>query len=599
MQEHHRSPTALASTWAAELIDTSVEPRHTLRPPEDTVDETPLPLLGLGGPGAELELRGTLGEGGMAVVERVYQRSLGREVAVKHARTEEQHRRAAMVREARIVGGLEHPNIVPIHALGRDERGDAVIVMKRVSGASWRELLADPGHPLWGEGDRLLRNLEILVQVCRALELAHSRGWLHRDLKTENVMVGEFGEVYVLDWGIAVPIAIAERGEASFAGTPAYMAPEMAAAGVLTHRTDVYLLGGILHEILTGEALNQAGTLRAILDSALTERARSYPADTPPELAEIAGRATAYHPEDRFGDVASLRRALVAFVVHRDALELAEKACARLDVVDAGELEDARGELVEARSGLRQSLSLWEGNARAAIGLARCLRMLVERELADDNPSAAAGWAAQLEPRDSELEARIERRRVELEQKGRELEALRGYAAERSVEAYVSSRRRRTLAFALVVTLLGAGYGAALRAGWFTLGYLELAALFAASGLAGASIALLGMRRQNLAGRWISVVMIAAALTPIPVLLATYRLGAPAEAALALDALVKASGAFALAVMIQRVFFWAVLANLATAATLLAFPATYPIEIATGGLVLALVGASAGGARVR
>ena len=183
-RSHAAITEALANTWAADLVtqQATIDGRQTIRPPADTLDEQLLPPLRIGGKDAELELRERLGEGGMGVVERAWQRSIGRDVAIKLARDAKDSTRTTMVREARIAGSLEHPNIVPIHALGQDEHGQAVIVMKRVSGVSWRALLHSPEHALTGEGGRLLRSLEIMVQVCRALELAHSRGWLHRDL---------------------------------------------------------------------------------------------------------------------------------------------------------------------------------------------------------------------------------------------------------------------------------------------------------------------------------------------------------------------------------------------------------------------------------
>src|SRR5204863_2462534 len=137
---------------------------------------------------------GRLGEGGMGTVDRALQRSLGREVAIKRVRD----RRAgdgavrALLAEARVAGSLEHPNVVPIHALGRDAGGDPALVMKRVEGVSWSALIHDPAHPRWSDlpRDRLRWHLETLMQVCNAIELAHSRGIIHRDLKPNNVMIG-------------------------------------------------------------------------------------------------------------------------------------------------------------------------------------------------------------------------------------------------------------------------------------------------------------------------------------------------------------------------------------------------------------------------
>src|SRR5262249_35011988 len=151
--------------------------------------------------------------------------------------------------------------------------------MKHVEGVSWRDLLRDGAHPAWAKvgapgEDRLVSHLQILMQVCNAVEFAHRRGLIHRDIKPANVMVGEFGEVYLLDWGIAARTGIlaeasSHLGESGaeptprMLGTPAYMAPEMLSrkVGPIDERTDVYLLGATLHEVLTGRPRHVGSTL--------------------------------------------------------------------------------------------------------------------------------------------------------------------------------------------------------------------------------------------------------------------------------------------------------------------------------------------------
>ena len=170
-----------------------------------------------------LSLHEVIGSGGSAVVRMATQRSLAREVAVKQPR--EEKLRWVLLREARITGRLQHPNILPVYDIVRSEEGDPLILMKRVGGQNWTQVMA---------GLSLEDNLRILLQVCNAVAFAHSQGVIHRDLKPDNVMIGEFGEVVVLDWGLAVrtehldepwiPLASDQSG---IAGTPAFMAPEM------------------------------------------------------------------------------------------------------------------------------------------------------------------------------------------------------------------------------------------------------------------------------------------------------------------------------------------------------------------------------------
>ena len=121
---------------------------------------------------------------------------------MKTVRTADASAARALIREARVMGSLEHPNLVPVHAVGIDSAGEPILVMKRIEGVSWRQLLAEAAHPAWtpllaGHGDLLRAHVEILTQLCRALAFAHEHGVVHRDLKPENVMVGRHGEVYL------------------------------------------------------------------------------------------------------------------------------------------------------------------------------------------------------------------------------------------------------------------------------------------------------------------------------------------------------------------------------------------------------------------
>jgi eukaryotic-like serine/threonine-protein kinase len=202
--------------------------------------------------------RGEIGRGGMGVVHRVHDERLHREVAMKILASplaRDPARVQSFVEEARIAGGLEHPHIVPVHELGEDDRGQPYFTMKLVRGRSLLEWLADPAQ-CPGSPDRLQDGLEIFLKACDAIQFAHSRGVIHRDLKPANVMVGDFGEVYVMDWGVARPTRGERRAGARerAEGTPRYMAPEQARAAVeeQDERTDVFGLGAMLYEIVTG-----------------------------------------------------------------------------------------------------------------------------------------------------------------------------------------------------------------------------------------------------------------------------------------------------------------------------------------------------------
>jgi serine/threonine-protein kinase len=329
-------------------------PDATLRPDavlgRATLDRT-LPLLEIERdtigtpphPRESLSLRELLGEGGMGKVYAGVQRSLGRAVAVKVLGGSETNdrARAALLHEARVTGRLEHPNIVPVHVLGVDASGRPVMVMKRIEGVTWRRLLQDPSHTQWARllsrhRDRHEAHVEILLRVCDALEYAHAQGVIHRDLKPDNVMLGAFGEVYLLDWGVALDTR-SPPTERAVVGTPAYMAPEMIdgdPAGV-SPATDVYLLGAALHEALTGRPPHAGGSLREVLFAAWMSNAPSFDDDTPRELAALCTASMARAREARVPTVEAFRERLLAWVGHRSSIALSDAARRDLDALRA------------------------------------------------------------------------------------------------------------------------------------------------------------------------------------------------------------------------------------------------------------------------
>lgn len=245
------------------------------------------------------QARGLLGLGAMGEVHLCRDGWLGRDVAVKTVTRDASapDMRARFLREARIQGQLEHPSIVPVYDMGKDVDGNEFFTMKRVSGRTLSDVLEDLAV---GDSDALssefsrTKLLGIFRQVCLAIEYAHSRGVMHRDLKPANLMVGQFGEVYVLDWGLArvravaggsfVPVdgVPASASAGRILGTPGYMAPEqIESADAADERADVYALGSILFEILTLTPLNPGLTHEARLRSTrLGKRVR--PSEVPP-----------------------------------------------------------------------------------------------------------------------------------------------------------------------------------------------------------------------------------------------------------------------------------------------------------------------------
>ncbi|MCB9914883.1 MAG: SUMF1/EgtB/PvdO family nonheme iron enzyme [Planctomycetes bacterium] len=294
---------------------------------------------------------GLLGEGGVGAVYRGRDADLGRDVAMKflHPRYREHaqilHR---FVEEAQIGGQLQHPGIVPVYELGMVD-GSPFFAMKMVKGETLADKLAARSSP----ADRRGEFLAIFEQICQTMAYAHARGVVHRDLKPANVMIGSFGEVQVVDWGMGkvlqggdaprdeaeseadAPVSVIEtvrsRGDStrsivgSVMGTPAYMPREQALGDVeaMDRRSDVFALGAILCEILTGlppylgslnEMLSQA--MRGKLDDA-HERLAQCGADA--ELVALSTRCLQPHPDDRPESAAAVAEAVHAYVVETES----------------------------------------------------------------------------------------------------------------------------------------------------------------------------------------------------------------------------------------------------------------------------------------
>jgi len=319
-----------------------------------------------------------LGEGGMGEVLLAHDEHIGREVAVKRIRAAEPSAEelSRFVREARVQGRLEHPAVVPVHDLGVDHAGRPFFVMKRLTGTTMLELLGRLRSG--GEADAAAarrRLLRAFADVCLAIEFAHSRGIIHRDLKPANIMLGDFGEVYVLDWGVSRAVAeVAEPGGPPSAvrpfaadlrldtgdtlvgtvlGTPAYMAPEQLAGDRAGPAADIYALGCILFEIAAGVPLHANGRN---VGEALTQpavRPSTHRPDVPPELDAICERATRIDPGGRFGSARALGDAVQAFldgdrdVAARTALAVQHLAEARAALA-GGEDEHHRRAAIRA-----------------------------------------------------------------------------------------------------------------------------------------------------------------------------------------------------------------------------------------------------------
>jgi len=306
-----------ASVPAVDVLDESVQPVQ----PDELRYET-------------LE---TLGTGGMGEVLLVRDHHIGRDIALKQLKTEiastpESRRRFS--REARLQGQLEHPAIVPVYDLGTSPEGAPFFTMKRVRGTSLASVIFARK-----QGTRkysLRRVLSAFSQVCLAAHYAHERGVVHRDLKPANIMLGDYGEVYILDWGVA-KVGVEQYAsarprtheptesrlltrEGDLIGTLVYMAPEQARGEHhnITSATDVYALGAILFEIVTGTRLHDTDDedmLERILSGVEARPSVRCPGtDVPLELEEICVAATRLDPHERLPSARAMHEAIEAYL---------------------------------------------------------------------------------------------------------------------------------------------------------------------------------------------------------------------------------------------------------------------------------------------
>lgn len=304
-----------------------------------------------------------LGEGGMGEVLLVHDQSIERQVAMKRLKPlENRTAHLRFIEEAKIIGQLEHPSIVPIHDVGVDEHGSHFFIMKKVEGETLSDIITKlkQGDPKYHQKYSYEVRLQIFLGILNAIDFAHARGFIHRDIKPENMMIGPFGEVMVMDWGLAkqletqpesqvtpteniedklnanaraldVTPTSAKKGaefssrirlthQGDLLGTPAYMAPEQALGqhDSVDRQTDIYALGVLLHELMTLEHyLSEKDSMLALLfgvchDQFSPYEVKPHPSQgfPPAEYMHICKHAMQKEKSRRYASVADLIEAI-------------------------------------------------------------------------------------------------------------------------------------------------------------------------------------------------------------------------------------------------------------------------------------------------
>lgn len=354
------------------------------------------------------EIQGEIARGAMGRIMAAWDLHLGRPVAIKLLRrsTPRDLDRIRFLEEAQVTGQLQHPSIMPVYEIGRI-RDQVGFVMKRIEGRSVKEIIGSlqRGDPEVERSFGLSRILQIFNRLCLAVAYAHSKGVVHRDLKPSNVMVGDFGEVVLLDWGLCKIISQQTRSSRSTSdrwrtvhgqiiGTPAYMAPEQAMGQIdaVDCRTDVYGLGAILYHMLTlappfGGKSNREIIRKVLNGTVPSARQRAPHRDIPPEVERLVMTCLARDPSERYPNAKAVVDGMEALL---NAGAFSET---RAHPIVVGSVDSRVDQLMsQGLAALNRQQSLLEDAALVADTL-----QTAQGEVAADDPPERKGeiWAAE------------------------------------------------------------------------------------------------------------------------------------------------------------------------------------------------------------
>ena len=370
--------TTIQQRWN-KTLDANHEPGKTISANRTATQRIPKSSLTESVHALGYQVGKELGRGGLGLVSTAKQLIFDRSVAIKRLLSGATDPDASMkfFAEALITAQLEHPNIVPIHDLITDSDGQLQLVMKRIEGLSWRDLLfpRNKEQQARAQDFTIDDHLDILLKVCDAVSFAHQKGILHRDLKPENIMVGTFGEVLVMDWGCAVafgsgghhPVVPHIHEAPHLSGTPSYMAPEMVLEQNerIGPHSDVYQLGAVLYEVLTLQKPHRGASVYAVLADAIQGRvvppAQAAPLrDIPDELADICLAALVKDVDARIKMVSEFSQRIKDYRRHAQAIALEASARAHLTAA-VKQRKSADDDLRKAVSAAEQAREIWPG----------------------------------------------------------------------------------------------------------------------------------------------------------------------------------------------------------------------------------------------
>ncbi len=355
-KENNHNITKTPSTDAKETIAVSkTNPSQTGKPVRELLCD--LSTI------EKYSIQEEIGRGAMSTIMSAVDKNMRRKVAIKlMPETANEDAKTRFLEEAQVIGQLEHPNIVPIHDIGIDEKNRLFFTMKYVNGRDLDSILSDLRNeiPESKKEYSQMRLIRSIVSVCNAIAFAHSKGVIHRDLKPANIMIGDYGEVLVMDWGIAMVVDaenkeretplqkhmnekrnkndFIHRGvstirkdldsknphdtlDGHIIGTPLYMSPEQARGenSQIDRRSDIYSLGALLYEILTLKTPVEDGDIKTVIDAVCNQqivspKKRTPERQIPKELEAITMKALSYSPHNRYQKVSKLRNDINRYI---------------------------------------------------------------------------------------------------------------------------------------------------------------------------------------------------------------------------------------------------------------------------------------------
>ena len=345
---------------------------------------------------------GVLAKGGMATIYEAEQLIPSRKVVVKKIENEHdlelQH---SLYQEAMIMGSLDHPNIIPIHQIIMENNTPSV-VMKLVRGQTLKQKIQ--------QGCTILEAMRIILQVCHAVEYAHRQEIIHRDIKPSNIMIGDFNEIYLLDWGIAIDKNQLHLAMEGLVGSPSFMAPEMLSGKpeTITEQTDIYLLGTTLHYALTGQRRHEANSFSELFQ--MIEEAPSYEYDPsiPKELGSLLNSTCHKDPQSRPQNVKEFHTSLLSICNHWEVIQLSMEGEQRAQQCYS-EQDNIQKEkrFTKARQDFEYALRIWPDSETAKEGLQDLLRHMLDWYIQNKNPREAHKTYLLLNEENPELLSKI------------------------------------------------------------------------------------------------------------------------------------------------------------------------------------------------